>query len=278
MSALAALSDALRAVPADKLKVALIDAVDKLLLDNNNDDNNNNKPADPANRKVFAPSIMTAVPPPPPRAPPPSSTTSTAEHESEERKFSLSPMERKLSSVGSLPRKESDTINQEELHQRECVFPVDDKSPADATAGVSVAGIGISQLSLQMHKDLLKKKVYKWVMFRIDKHLIRAQQVGMKKSGASYSDFVSMLPCDEARFGVVDVDLINSDGCKLSRIVFVHWAPDTAPAMHKMKSASSAQHFKNLLQGVSVELQASDLDEMCEEGLMSRIRDSMTRR
>mmetsp|Transcript_5291 Transcript_5291/g.12119 ORF Transcript_5291/g.12119 Transcript_5291/m.12119 type:complete len:794 (-) Transcript_5291:89-2470(-) len=42
MSALAALSDALRAVPADKLKVALIDAVDKLLLDNNNDNNNNN--------------------------------------------------------------------------------------------------------------------------------------------------------------------------------------------------------------------------------------------
>lgn len=32
------------------------------------------------------------------------------------------------------------------------------------------------------------------------------------------------------------------------------------------------------LQGVTVELQATDRDELGEEGLMARIRDSMTRR
>lgn len=67
----------------------------------------------------------------------------------------------------------------------------------------------------------------------------------------SVQDFVNLLPANECRFGVVDIDLVNSDGCQMSRIVFVNWAPDAAAMMLKMKSASTKQHFKNCANSLS---------------------------
>lgn len=54
---------------------------------------------------------------------------------------------------------------------------------------------------------------------------------------------------------VFDYTYTNSEGISYSKIVFLNWAPDTANIRSKMMFASTKDHFKNLLDGISVEFQ-----------------------
>ena len=70
------------------------------------------------------------------------------------------------------------------------------------------------------------------------------------------------LPADEPRYLVMDWDVENDDGCQMSKIFFVSWVPDTCKAKTKMLYASSKQALSNALEGVHLDHQATDYDEI----------------
>ncbi|KAJ4830411.1 Actin-depolymerizing factor 2 [Turnera subulata] len=92
--------------------------------------------------------------------------------------------------------------------------------------------------------DLKAKRTYRYVVFKIE---LEQKQVVVEKLGEptdSYEDFTASLPADES--------------------------PDTAKVRSKMIYASSKDRFKRELDGIQVELQATDPTEMGLDVIRSR--------
>ncbi|CAL9007126.1 unnamed protein product [Prunus brigantina] len=110
--------------------------------------------------------------------------------------------------------------------------------------------------------ELKAKRNHRFIVFRIEEKI---QQVVVEKVGGpdeSYDDFAASLPADECRYAVYDFDFTTNENCQKSKIFFIAWAPDTARVRSKMLYASSKDRFKRELDGIQVELQATDPSEM----------------
>ncbi|KAJ8642330.1 hypothetical protein MRB53_019024 [Persea americana] len=110
--------------------------------------------------------------------------------------------------------------------------------------------------------ELKAKRTYRFIVFKIDDVL---KQVIVEKLGEptqSYDDFAASLPENECRYAIYDFDFVTEENCQKSKIFFIAWSPDTARVRSKMLYASSKDRFKRELDGIQVELQATDPTEM----------------
>lgn len=57
----------------------------------------------------------------------------------------------------------------------------------------------------------------------------------------------------------------------MSKIVFVFWAPDNCPTRLKMIYSASKQAFRNNLEGIGVEMQANEYDDMDKAELDAKV-------
>ncbi|KAG9140712.1 hypothetical protein Leryth_006907 [Lithospermum erythrorhizon] len=108
--------------------------------------------------------------------------------------------------------------------------------------------------------ELKSKRNYRFIVFKIE-----GQQVVVEKLGSpeeSYDDFQASLPEDECRYAVYDFDFVTDENCQKSKIFFYAWSPDISRVRMKMVYASSKDRFKRELDGIQVELQATDPSEM----------------
>ncbi|KAH9775592.1 actin-depolymerizing factor 1 [Citrus sinensis] len=118
--------------------------------------------------------------------------------------------------------------------------------------------------------ELKAKRSYRFIVFKIEEKI---QQVTVEKLGEpneSYEDFTASLPADECRYAVYDFDFTTDENCQKSKIFFVAWSPDTSRIRSKMLYASSKDRFRRELDGVQVELQATDPSEMSLDIVKSR--------
>ncbi|KAF5734822.1 actin-depolymerizing factor 1-like [Tripterygium wilfordii] len=126
----------------------------------------------------------------------------------------------------------------------------------------SSSGMAISDECKLRFLELKAKRVYRFIVFKIDE---KAQQVKVEKVGEpseSYEDFTACLPANECRYAVYDFDFTTNENCQKSKIFFVSWSPDTSRVRSKMVYASSKDRFRRELDGVQVELQATDPSEI----------------
>ncbi|XP_065871481.1 actin-depolymerizing factor 2-like [Euphorbia lathyris] len=118
--------------------------------------------------------------------------------------------------------------------------------------------------------ELKAKRTYRFIVYKIEE---KQKQVLVEKLGEptdSYEDFCASLPADECRYAVYDYDYVTEENCQKSRIVFVAWSPDISRVRSKMIYASSKDRFKRELDGIQVELQATDPTEMGLDVIRSR--------
>ncbi|CAN1174028.1 Actin-depolymerizing factor 2 [Linum perenne] len=118
--------------------------------------------------------------------------------------------------------------------------------------------------------ELKAKRTYRYIVYKIEE---QQKQVIVEKLGEptdSYDNFSASLPADECRYAVYDFDYVTEDNRQISRIIFVAWSPDTARVRSKMIYASSKDRFKRELDGIQIELQATDPTEMGLDVIKSR--------
>ncbi|KAG9441192.1 hypothetical protein H6P81_017046 [Aristolochia fimbriata] len=126
----------------------------------------------------------------------------------------------------------------------------------------SASGMAVSDECKLKFQELKAKRSYRFIVFKIDE---RIQQVMVERFGKpsdSYEDFTSCLPANECRYAVFDFDFTTDENCQKSKIFFIAWSPDTSRVRSKMLYASSKDRFKRELDGIQVELQATDPSEM----------------
>ncbi|KAL6503169.1 actin depolymerizing factor, cofilin [Orobanche hederae] len=110
--------------------------------------------------------------------------------------------------------------------------------------------------------DLKAKRTYRFIIFKIEE---KQKQVVVEKVGEpnqNYDDFTASLPEDECRYAVYDYDFVTAENCQKSKIFFIAWSPDISRIRTKMIYASSKDRFKRELDGIQIELQATDPTEM----------------
>ncbi|KAH8521938.1 hypothetical protein H0E87_002822 [Populus deltoides] len=110
--------------------------------------------------------------------------------------------------------------------------------------------------------ELKAKRSHRFIVFKIEEKI---QQVVVETLGEpqqSYDDFTASLPANECRYAVYDFDFTTDENVQKSKIFFVAWSPDTSKIRSKMLYASSRDRFRRELDGVQVELQATDPSEM----------------
>ncbi|KAJ0870797.1 putative actin-depolymerizing factor domain, ADF/Cofilin, ADF-H/Gelsolin-like domain superfamily [Helianthus annuus] len=106
--------------------------------------------------------------------------------------------------------------------------------------------------------ELKAKRTFRYIIFKIEE---KQKEVIVEKVGdptQSHADLAADLPTAECRYAVFDYDFVTEENCQKSRIFFIAWSPDTARVRNKMIYASSKDRFKRELDGIQVELQATD--------------------
>ncbi|KAH7840092.1 hypothetical protein Vadar_012487 [Vaccinium darrowii] len=116
--------------------------------------------------------------------------------------------------------------------------------------------------------ELKAKRNYRFIVFKIENQQVTIDKLGNPEE--SYDDFTAALPSDECRYAVYDFDFTTDENVQKSKIFFIAWCPDTSRVRSKMVYASSKDRFKRELDGIQVELQATDPSEMSIDIVKSR--------
>ncbi|XP_009775372.1 actin-depolymerizing factor 2-like [Nicotiana tabacum] len=134
----------------------------------------------------------------------------------------------------------------------------------------SASGMAVHDDCKLKFLELKTKRTYRFIVFKIEE---KQKQVIVEKLGEpaeSYEDFCTHLPADECRYAVYDFDFLTKESVPKSRIFFIAWSPDTSKVRSKMIYASSKDRFKRELDGIQIELQATDPTEMGLDVFKSR--------
>ncbi|KAL4281432.1 hypothetical protein GQ457_03G013580 [Hibiscus cannabinus] len=126
--------------------------------------------------------------------------------------------------------------------------------------------------------ELKARRIYRFIVFKINDQKVVVDKVGSPDE--TYEDFTAALPANECRYAVFDLDFTTSENCQKSKIFFIAWcqpflhsillAPDTSRVRSKMVYASTKDRFKRELDGIQVELQATDPSEMSFDIIKAR--------
>ncbi|XP_010111917.2 actin-depolymerizing factor [Morus notabilis] len=132
------------------------------------------------------------------------------------------------------------------------------------------SGMGVADHGKNAFMELQRKKVHRYVIFKVDE---KKREILVEKTGGpaeSYDDFTAALPENDCRYAVYDFDFVTSENCQKSKIFFIAWSPSTAGVRSKMLYATSKDRFRRELDGIHYEIQATDPTEMDLEVLRER--------
>ncbi|XP_057484364.1 actin-depolymerizing factor 4-like [Actinidia eriantha] len=157
------------------------------------------------------------------------------------------------------------------LSLSKCSVAVDLLRSLLSTMANAASGMAVHDDCKLKFLELKAKRTHRFIVFKIEE---KQKQVVVEKVGeptTSYEDFTASLPADECRYAVYDYDFVTEENCQKSRIFFIAWSPDTSRVRSKMIYASSKDRFKRELDGIQVELQATDPTEVGLDVLKSRV-------
>ncbi|XP_042414409.1 actin-depolymerizing factor 7-like [Zingiber officinale] len=134
----------------------------------------------------------------------------------------------------------------------------------------AVSGMAVNDDCKLKFLELKAKRTYRFIIYRIDEKLKQILVEKLGEPNLTYDDFTASLPANECRYAIYDFDFVTEENCQKSKIFFIAWSPDTSRVRSKMLYASSKERFKRELDGIQVELQATDPTEMDLDVIRSR--------
>jgi len=132
------------------------------------------------------------------------------------------------------------------------------------------SGMGVADDCKHAFLELKRKKIHRYVVFKIDE---KTKQVVVEKTGGpaeSYDDFTASLPENDCRYAVYDFDFVTHENCQKSKIFFIAWCPDVSKIRAKMLYATTKDRLKRELDGFHYEVQATDPAEIDIEVIRDR--------
>ncbi|CAM8897587.1 unnamed protein product [Rhodiola kirilowii] len=135
----------------------------------------------------------------------------------------------------------------------------------------AASGMAVNDDCKLRFMELKAKRTYRFIVYKIEEKSKEVIVEKLGEPGQTYEDFTASLPENECRYAVFDYDFFTQESVPKSRIFFIAWSPDISRVRNKMIYASSKDRFKRELDGIQVELQATDPTEMRLEVFNSRV-------
>eukprot|EP01025_Chloroclados_australasicus_P045030 TRINITY_DN490_c0_g1_i1.p1 TRINITY_DN490_c0_g1~~TRINITY_DN490_c0_g1_i1.p1 ORF type:complete len:316 (+),score=46.12 TRINITY_DN490_c0_g1_i1:130-1077(+) len=142
----------------------------------------------------------------------------------------------------------------------------------------SMSGIKVHKDAINLYNYVKAKKAHKWMTYRLDTAGMEVVVADVGSSNSTYQEFIQAFPENECRYGVFDWEYINSEGEVFGKLLFLHWAPDSASVKNKMMYASTKDFFKGFMDGLAVELQATDQQELEEDVAFEAVKSTVVRK
>ena len=136
-----------------------------------------------------------------------------------------------------------------------------------AATGISVADEVVSQFN----EIKLQRIKVKYVVYKIENGSIVTERVS-ESAEPTFEEFLALLPPNECRYAIYDMNFSTNDGRPGNKLVMVSWAPDSSSVKSKMIYAGSKDALSRALVGVSVKVTATDMSELTEEILVEACR------
>ncbi|KAF0531127.1 actin depolymerizing factor [Gigaspora margarita] len=131
----------------------------------------------------------------------------------------------------------------------------------------SASGVIASDECMDLFQDLKLKKRYKYILFKINDSKGSTEiVVDRAVETATYEEFKTVLATEleeEPRYAVFDFDYEKPGAGQRNKLVFFSWVPDkTSNVKLKMLYASSKDAIRKRLDGIGVEVQGTDAEEI----------------
>ncbi|CAI9730025.1 actophorin-like [Octopus vulgaris] len=138
------------------------------------------------------------------------------------------------------------------------------------------SGVTVADEVLDAFQEIKLKHKHRYVIFRLSEDLKSIVVEERAEKDKTYQDFVEKLQCaagnHQCRYGVFDMEYKHNDMCR-QKLAFFLWSPECATIKQKMIYTSSKACLKSKLQGVGVEIQATDDSELEQTVVLEKCRD-----
>ncbi|WWD18172.1 cofilin [Kwoniella shandongensis] len=132
------------------------------------------------------------------------------------------------------------------------------------------SGVQPSQECLEKFQELKTGKKLSYVIYGLsdDKRSIIVLKTSEDKD---FDKFIAELPEKECRWAVYDFEfeLPGGEGTR-NKLTFVMWSPDDANVRNKMVFASSKDALRRRLEGIHIEIQATEYSEITKEAILDK--------
>merc|ERR1712004_358583 len=136
------------------------------------------------------------------------------------------------------------------------------------------SGVTVKDECVEKYNSIKMKKTAKMMVFKIDDGLKFIEYEKEVPPEATWEECVKLLPDNEPRYGLLDMEYTSDDGRPQNKLCFVFWSPDDkVKVKQKMLYASSKDAIKKKFPGIMKELQANGPEDIEEEhviGLMKK--------
>jgi cofilin len=136
---------------------------------------------------------------------------------------------------------------------------------------MALTAIKVADECIPAWNDIKIGHKYRYILFNFSADLATVVVEKKADPSATYDNFLDDLPPRDVRYAVYDFDFKDDDGNLRNRLVFIVWAPDTAPVKRKMLVASTKASVKNAFSGVALEVQATDDSEIAEPAILAKV-------
>ncbi|KAF9282628.1 cofilin [Linnemannia elongata] len=136
---------------------------------------------------------------------------------------------------------------------------------------MATSGVKVHSSCVDTFLELKLKKTHKYIIYKISDDL-ETIEVVKTSSDEDYDNFLKELPSEDCRWAVYDFAFKSADGGDRNKIVFYSWAPDNAKVKPKMLYSSSKEGLRKVLNGLAVEIQGTDFDEVSYDTVLEKAR------
>ncbi|MET9695269.1 actin depolymerization factor/cofilin-like domain-containing protein, partial [Streptomyces sp. NPDC006514] len=114
----------------------------------------------------------------------------------------------------------------------------------------------------------------KYVIFRLNENQtsIVVERNSSGDEDASYESFLGKLPEQDCRWAVYDFEYLNHESTPINKIAFFAWSPEGSPVKSKMVYSTFKDALRRSLDGIGVEVQGTDFNEVSHESVLEKCR------
>ncbi|MFF2513826.1 actin-binding ADF family protein [Streptomyces sp. NPDC058086] len=128
-------------------------------------------------------------------------------------------------------------------------------------------GIPVDDSCISAFQELKSRRDINTVIYRLSDSLETV--IPDFEGNLTHDEVLKALPTDVSRYVVYDLLFATADGTRQEKVVLISWCPPGTKAEERIAHSSGYSTLRNLLDGVQVYVQATDLSDVGYEALVS---------